>query len=140
MTFDSISRDGRSRTCYVPIAKDSNLEHAEATKKWDKRTHVAVVIDYFLGGKNWLTESYNPRGYRVCVHPVELRDGCVCRTLAGTFLQSGGYVMLAEAKAFNAKKFEAWVKAAEPHVEAIAAAFSCGAQNATVDAMTKVKG
>ena len=60
-----------------------------------------VEVYYDMGGMNYFTGKSHPRGYRVSVVPVEVRENSVSFRAF-----SGGFNMLEEADRFSAKRLE----------------------------------
>ena len=112
-------KEGRSRQfkAYVPLTDEDK-------KQWPGRdfTHLKISLEYHEGGQNYFSGCYNKRGFRVCVTPVSLGDRCESYSIMGERKNCGGYIMIEEAKRYNAGRLAKLAFQYDDKVPAIAAA------------------
>lgn len=119
-TMMQLDRDRRGFTVRVPVPETAPLLRVN---DGHKPTHIKFQVSYDKGGDSMFGGKARKRGYRLRITPVEVGDHFESTTFLSGFNVSGGYSMLEEVKAFNAKRLQAWALAAAPHVDAITQAF-----------------
>ena len=92
-------KEGRSREykAYLPLTEEDK-------KAWPGRdwTHLKISLQYHEGGINYFSGGYNKRGFRVSCTPVTLGGGMESYVMLGDRRECGGYIMIEEAKRYNA--------------------------------------
>lgn len=90
----------------------------------DKYKTLRIDVEYFIGGVNYFSGSYAPRGYRVSMKPCNVGGMFEESTLLSNDKKhSGGYIMVETTNRFNAKRLSELAEMLDPQISAIVAAY-----------------
>lgn len=89
---------GREYRAYIPCQKG---DIKNVTSDYN---NLRIDVEYALGGPNYFSGGYNPRGYRVCLRPVSLAGNSESYVMLGDRRSSGGYLMIEQATRFNKRR------------------------------------
>ena len=113
LDFRSNSRSWRG---YVALSEEQKKLYK------NNQTHIKIQVQYNEGGMNYFTGSLNKRCYRLSFTPIARLDrGESCILMSDTH-ESGAYVLLEEAKRYNAKRLKEVAEMIDPEVPSIALA------------------
>ena len=94
---------------------------AEEKKQYNRTiTHIKVAVSYYEGGMNYFSGVTNVRGYRMHWTPMDKSGTFESYSIMGDTRSCGAFILIEEAKRYNARRLAELAERYDSKVEEIA--------------------